>query len=121
LDISPDLPLIRIDFGLMQQALSNIIINAAIYTPPSTIIKIKALKIENNLVIEISDNGLGLENEHIDKIFDKFYRVPGTKTGGTGVGLSIVKGFIEAHGGQINVKKQENSGLEFIIKLTYLK
>ncbi len=119
LEIEEDLPLIKIDFGLMEQALSNIIINSAIYTPPGTVIEIKIFKKENELILEISDNGLGLSDEYIDKIFDKFYRVPGTKTRGTGVGLSIVKGFIEAHRGQITVKNQETGGLKFTIKLYY--
>lgn len=119
LEIEQDLPLIKIDFGLIEQALSNIIVNAAIYTQPGSTIKIKVEKKLNELIIEISDNGLGLSEEHINKIFDKFYRVPGTKTGGTGVGLSIVKGFIEAHKGLIKVESNKSGGLTFIIILFY--
>lgn len=118
-EIAQDLPLIKIDFGLMEQALGNIIINSAIYTPSGSVIEIRAYKEEDELIIQIFDNGPGLAKEHIDRIFDKFYRVPGTKTGGTGIGLSIVKGFIEAHGGKLTVNNIEGGGLKFDIKLSY--
>lgn len=119
LDIEEDLPLIKIDFGIMEQVLTNIIINSTIYTPSDSVIEIKIKKQENYLLIEISDNGQGLPEEYIEKIFDKFYRIPGTKTGGTGLGLSIVKGFVEAHNGIINVRNKKTGGAEFIIKLFY--
>jgi two-component system sensor histidine kinase KdpD len=118
--IIEDLPLIKIDFGLMEQALSNIIINSAIYTPPASVIEINVSNQENELIIEISDNGPGLAEDTIIKIFDKFYRAPGTRTGGTGIGLSIVKGFIEAHGGSISLENNITGGLKFIIRLYFL-
>jgi two-component system sensor histidine kinase KdpD len=118
-DPAEDLPLVKFDFGLMEQVLSNIIINSAIYTPPGSIIEIMVFKKENELIIEISDNGAGLDEDQTKKIFDKFYRVPGTKTGGTGVGLSIVKGFIEAHGGTIRVENRVTGGIKFIINLFF--
>lgn len=111
-----NLPLIKIDFGLIEQAIFNIIFNACIYTHKGSKIKIKAYKEDSYIVIRIEDNGNGIPEESLNKIFDKFYRVDNSKSGGTGIGLSIVKGFIEAHHGLISVENL-NNGLRFIIKL----
>lgn len=117
LEIDQDLPLVKIDFILMEQALLNIIINAINYTPVGSTITIKTFKEKNKVVIEIADNGSGLPTDTIDKVFDKFYRVPGVSTGGTGLGLSIVKGFVEAHKGTVEVNNIESGGLKFTIKI----
>lgn len=114
-----ELPLIKIDFGLIEQAITNIILNASIYTPINSTISIKAYIENDEVIINIEDNGNGLPEESINKIFDKFYRVEGSKTGGTGIGLSIVKGFVEAHKGTISVENL-NKGLRFTIRLKKL-
>lgn len=117
LGVQNDLPLLKIDFGLVEQAISNILLNAAAYTPAGSEIEIKTDLKNGMIIIEISDNGPGLPEEYIEKVFEKFYRVPGTQTGGTGLGLSIVKGFIEAHHGTIRLENRETGGLRFIISL----
>ena len=116
-EAAPDLPLIKLDFVLMSQALINIIQNSIVYTPDNSIIKIKLLQKGNNLIITIEDNGPGIPVNTLPHIFDKFYRVPGTKAGGTGLGLSISKGFIEAHGGKLNAENVKTGGARFNILL----
>ncbi|MBM6860275.1 sensor histidine kinase, partial [Clostridium saudiense] len=86
---------------------------------------INLLNDDKNLYISIKDNGIGIEPEHLKNIFKRFYRVDSSrarKTGGVGVGLTISKSIIEAHGGHINVKSKLNKGSEFIISLplTYI-
>lgn len=117
LELGDDLPLIKFDFVLLEQAIFNILINSLHYTSEGSIIKIKTYSSNKYLIIEILDNGSGLPNDLVDKIFEKFYRLPGTKTGGTGLGLSIAKGFVEAHKGIIKAENLENQGLKFMISL----
>jgi len=112
-----NLPLVKMDFVLMSHALSNIVQNAAIYNPPGTDIRISAEIIEDELLISVKDNGTGIPENFKPLIFDKFYRIPGTKKHGTGLGLSISKGFIEAHGGTITVENVTDGGSKFLISL----
>ena len=137
-EIDENLPLVKLDFGLMEQVLSNLIRNAANYTPNHTEILVKAYLLkehvgsivdENNandivqdadtyqLKIEVSDNGKGIPNDEIAAIFTKFYRINNTKTGGTGLGLFIAKGFVEAQGGTIRAINKPTDGAIFIIEL----
>lgn len=114
-DLNHNLPLIKIDFVLIAQAIKNILQNATIYTPVNSEINIKSDLKNNKIQLVISDNGPGIPSDSIPKIFDKFYRVPGSKAGGTGLGLSIVKGFIEAHNGVISVQNNPGGGAKFTI------
>lgn len=112
-----DIVLLRMDFRLMEHALSNIILNAAIYTPAGSEINITLKNIKSEFIVSIEDNGPGIPEESLPKIFDKFYRVPGSPTGGTGLGLSIVKSIIELHRGHIEVENIRPQGVCFKIGL----
>jgi two-component system sensor histidine kinase KdpD len=112
-----DMPLVRIDFGLMEQVLYNLLFNAVQYAPTSESIEINAYHDKNYLVIEVMDRGPGFSAKDLPHIFDKFYRVEGTKTGGTGLGLSIAKGFTEAHYGKIKAENRKDGGAKFIIRI----
>ncbi len=114
---SESLPLFKLDFGLMQQVLVNLITNAVQYTPSGTAIMIHAECVEEKLLLTVSDNGPGFPETEIQKVFDKFYRVQGSKAGGTGLGLSIARGFVEAHGGSISVHNMPLSGAAFTIEI----
>lgn len=116
-DVQENIPLFKFDFGLLEQALINVMHNSLIYTPEKSTIKISVKEEKNICIIEISDNGPGFAEETLGKLFEKFYRIPGTKTGGTGLGLSIAKGFIEAHSGSITAKNRKEGGAVFIIKI----
>ncbi|NTW34439.1 MAG: sensor histidine kinase, partial [Bacteroidetes bacterium] len=114
-EANENLPLFKLDSGLIKQVLHNIIYNAILYTPENSIIKINASYESENCVITIADNGYGFPENQIQFVFDKFYRLPHTKTGGTGLGLSIAKGFIETHKGKIILENIKTGGAKFTI------
>jgi two-component system sensor histidine kinase KdpD len=111
------LPLIRGDFTLLQQAVVNLLVNAATYTPNATQIQITAHRDGNQVVVQVADNGPGLPSDQIDRIFDWFHRAPGIKPTGTGLGLAIVKGFVEAQGGRVQAGNRPQGGATFSIQL----
>ncbi len=117
-------PICKLDIGILEQILINLIRNALFYTAENCTVTISMKLNENILIVTVKDNGLGISEKHIHQIFDKFYRVPQTITGGTGLGLSIVKGFVEAHNGTIEVKNNIPNGLKFDIfvpvEITYV-
>jgi len=114
-NIQKDLPVIRIDFGLIEQSLFNLLHNEAIYTQPDSTITIDANYDGANLLVTIADNGKGFSVEELQHLFTKFYRITVNKTGGTGLGLSIVKGFVEAHGGTVKVENNIPTGAKFTL------
>jgi two-component system, OmpR family, sensor histidine kinase KdpD len=115
--IPDDMPFVKIDFGLMEQVLYNLIHNATQYASTSTNLRVKAFYDNEMLTIQVMDRGPGFPANEISLIFNKFYRVEGSKAGGTGLGLSIAKGFIEAHKGTIVVENRQNGGAKFTIKI----
>jgi two-component system, OmpR family, sensor histidine kinase KdpD len=112
-------PFLKVDFDLFESALCNILINAAQYAPAQTLIEIGAVVAGKNLKITVVDHGPGIPEEHHSRIFNKFYRLPGSAPGGTGLGLAIAKSVVELHGGSIAVKNQAQGGLEVAITLPY--
>ena len=134
-EIEDNSPLVKLDFGLMEQVLNNVIGNAAHYTPPKTQISIQAFVAKSHegyvlededalhdtpkykLVIKIADNGKGISEAEIPFIFNKFYRLKKTQLSGTGLGLFIVKGFVEAQGGSIKAFNNVPNGALFIIEI----
>lgn len=111
------MPLVRIDFNLMEHALANLISNAIMYTPENTVIFIKVSTSGNYLEISVEDQGPGIPCTDKNKIFQKFYRIPGTPAGGIGLGLSIVKNIIELHDGFITVENLTPQGAKFSLFL----
>lgn len=116
-DADDNFPLLKLDAGLIEQIMYNIIQNAIQYTPANSIINISVLFQDNNCIISIADNGKGFPENEIQFAFDKFYRLPNTKTGGTGLGLSIAKGFAEAHSGKIELENIKTGGAKFTITI----
>jgi two-component system sensor histidine kinase KdpD len=115
--IPPDMPLVKIDFGLMEQVLYNLIYNATQYASTSVNLRVKAFYDNGIMTLQVMDRGPGFPRKEISLIFNKFYRVEGSKAGGTGLGLSIAKGFVEAHNGTIIVENRQNGGAKFTIKI----
>jgi two-component system sensor histidine kinase KdpD len=95
----------------------NLLLNAALHTPPGTQIRVNASATTNDLVLSVADNGPGISPEALPQLFGKFYRAPGAPAGGSGLGLSIVKGFVEAHGGRVAAGNRASGGGEFTIQL----
>lgn len=115
--LSQPLPLVKMDFVLMEQVLNNLLLNAAVYTPVGTTVEVSAVAASEELLLSVSDHGPGLPPDSLPHVFDKFYRAPGVPAGGTGLGLSIVKGFVEAHGGRVEVGNRPGGGAQFTIHL----
>ena len=86
----------------MQQVFTNLVSNSLKYAPANTIVKISARVDDELLLVQVSNQGPQVPSDHLERIFDKFYRVTAAdRVTGTGLGLSICKGIIEAHGGRI--------------------
>jgi two-component system sensor histidine kinase KdpD len=102
-EVEPDIPMLRLDFVLIEHVLVNLLENAAKYSPPQTTIRVRAWREGPSILVEVADEGIGIALGERERIFDKFYRVQrGDRQGpGTGLGLSICKGIVEAHGGHI--------------------
>ena len=125
ININPSIPLFKLDKGMLEQIIYNIINNAVLYTAADCKIDVMAVCHIDMLQIIIEDDGVGFPADEIKNVFDKFYRLKNTKTGGTGLGLSIVKGFVEAMNGTIDLENRPTGGARFTINIaaetSYLK
>jgi two-component system sensor histidine kinase KdpD len=115
--IDDDMPLVQLDFGLMEQVIYNLMVNATQHAPEGTNIRLKMFYDTGFLTIQVMDRGTGFPPEEIGFVFNKFYRCQGAKAGGTGLGLSIVKGFVEAHNGTVIAENRAHGGACFTIKI----
>ncbi|MBI1856529.1 MAG: two-component sensor histidine kinase, partial [Chloroflexi bacterium] len=102
-DVPDDLPLLPVDYVQMEQVFTNLISNSVKYAPLGSLIRISVrVRDEEAVLVKVSNQGPQVPPEHIERIFDKFYRVTAAdRVTGTGLGLSICKGIIQAHGGEI--------------------
>lgn len=110
----------KVDAGLLEQALINLIDNAVKYSPPSTLVSISARAEASSLVIEVRDQGIGISARDLPRVFERFYRVDKARSrelGGTGLGLAIVRHIAIAHGGSASVESWEGEGSTF--RLTF--
>ncbi|HEX2278620.1 MAG TPA: ATP-binding protein [Candidatus Tectomicrobia bacterium] len=117
-DVAPDLPMLWIDFVLVEHVLVNLLENAAKYSPPQTVIRVSARREQRSIVVGVEDEGIGVPAADLERIFDKFYRVQrGDRQGaGTGLGLSICRGIMEAHGGRIFARSPgHGKGTAFVL------
>jgi two-component system sensor histidine kinase KdpD len=120
-EIEPGLPLVRMDFVLMQQVLTNLLLNAVLHTKPGTSITLSVRTQNDGLAFTVADNGPGLPAETLPLLFEKFYRAPTAPAGGTGLGLAIVKGFVEAQGGNVKADNRPGGGALFTVRLPLAK
>jgi two-component system sensor histidine kinase KdpD len=119
-DVEPNLPMLWIDFVLIEHVLINLLENAAKYSPAQTTIRVSAQHEGHSIVVEVADEGMGVPPAERERIFDKFYRVQrGDRHGaGVGLGLSICRGIIDAHGGKISASSPpEGKGTVFSVIL----
>ena len=120
LEVADGLPLIQADRRSMEEVFGNLVSNAVNYSPDGGEVRIIAITRGDYLEVQVKDQGIGIEAEEIPKIFDKFYRVKNPKTRqviGTGLGLALVKGLIEAHRGSVDVESEVGTGTTFRVKL----
>lgn len=114
LKLADDLPLVPIDGLLLQQALFNLLDNAIRYSPPGSDLELSATKNNGNVLVEIADRGSGLSDDELDHVFDKFYRASSHRgKGGVGLGLTICRGIVQAHGGRIWAENRPGGGAIF--------
>ena len=112
--LPPDLPLVSVDAVLMEQVFVNLLENAVKYTPPGTPIEISAVATDGSIRVDVADRGPGLPPGEEARIFDKFYRAAGVGTqGGIGLGLTICRGIVTAHGGRIWAENRPGGGAVF--------
>ncbi len=120
-EIAPDLPTLSFDYVEIAQVLTNLIENAAKYSGPDTPITVAAERDGGFVRVRVVDRGMGIPAADVPHVFDTFYRVQrdgrARRIGGTGIGLSICKGFVEAHGGAISVTSAVGEGSTFTFTL----
>jgi two-component system sensor histidine kinase KdpD len=115
--VPPNLPPIFVDAGLIEQALCTLISNAAAYSPSGAPIEVSVAHEPPLLIIYVADHGPGLPPDGEQKVFEKFYRGPGAPAGGLGLGLSIARQLVEAHGGKLTARNREAGGARFAMRL----
>jgi two-component system sensor histidine kinase KdpD len=114
------LPLVQADPRRARQVLRNLVDNAVKYSPLGGPIRITARVFEDSLEVSVTDKGLGIDPDHLDHIFDRFYQVDSASTrevGGSGLGLSISRAIVETHGGRIWAESQPGLGSTFLFTL----
>jgi PAS domain S-box-containing protein len=120
----PDLPPLQADKVRIGQIITNLVENAAKFSPEGSLIEIEAKLNAGNVIISVQDHGIGMPPEVVAKLFDRFYQsyqVVEGKTHGTGLGLSICKGIVEAHGGKIWVESQPDRGSKFSFSIPVIE
>jgi two-component system sensor histidine kinase KdpD len=119
-DLAADLPMVPIDIAIFEQALFNLLDNAAKYAPRGSLVRIRGYETGRSVAIEVEDEGPGIPPEQLERIFDKFHRASegDARPAGTGLGLSICRGFVEGMGGRIvATNRSDRSGARFTITL----
>jgi two-component system sensor histidine kinase KdpD len=117
IDLPPNLPLVRMDQMLMERVLVNLLENAAKYTPEGTTIHIGGRAEGDLLKVEVADRGPGLPLGEEERVFEKFYQVARGRSRGAGLGLTICRSIVEAHGGQIWAANRPAGGAVFTFTL----
>lgn len=119
-ELEDDIPTIVADSDKVDQIFTNLVSNSIKYAPNGGMITISAKKSNGAIQMAVSDQGMGIPKEHLDKVFDRFHRIDNRdtrKVGGTGIGLYLVKALVEAHGGKIWVESEVGKGSSFIFEL----
>ncbi len=118
--VTADVPHVIADKSGIERVITNILTNAIKYTPENGEIKIYVGFVYNDAYIKVIDNGIGIPEEDLEKVFERFYRVDKARTremGGTGLGLSIAKEILEKNNSKINIKSQLGKGTEVVIRI----
>ena len=116
-EIGPGAERLVADPDRIDLALTNLLTNALRHGPQGRPVQLRAERIDGGVRLEVQDEGPGIAPEYQPRLFEKFYRVPGSAPGGAGLGLSIVRDVVEAHGGKVGVRSQPGEGSVFWIEL----
>ncbi len=117
LRVEAGLPLVAVDAGQIHHVFSNLISNAAKHSKPGTEIVIEAKRIGNRVRFAVIDQGPGIPLEYQPRVFERFFRIPGTEKTGAGLGLAIVREIVNSLGGEVGLKSQPGQGSEFYFDL----
>jgi len=127
IDIAPDAATIDADPAKMHDALRNLVENASHYGPPRSTIRLRAARVARQIVIEVEDEGPGIPEPDLARVFERFYRVDKARartpdtgvpdSGGTGLGLAIVKHLVTLHGGSLTARNAPRGGAVFTVAL----
>ena len=115
---------VKADRNRILEVLTNLIVNGIKYGKKEGLVQVSFYDLEDNIMVEVTDNGIGIEKKHLPRVFERFYRVDKSRSreqGGTGLGLSIVKHIIEAHNQSINVRSVVDQGTTFNFTLEKAK
>jgi two-component system, OmpR family, sensor histidine kinase KdpD len=112
-DIAPEIPLVKLDQALIEQALGNLLLNAGMHTPAGTEVTLRGHLNDRRLELSVLDRGPGLPGGALETLFTKFARGPSAPAGGSGLGLAIARGFARAHGGDATARQRDGGGAEF--------
>jgi len=113
-EVPADLPLVRVDATLIDQALSNLVENAARHTPAGTVIRVRAQHRDSELVVSVEDLGTGIDDRDVERVFTKFHHGTGTVPGGgVGLGLAICRAVVLLHQGKAWAEKLAGGGVAF--------
>jgi signal transduction histidine kinase len=116
-DLPVDLPEAAVDSDRISQVMSNLMGNAVKFTPKGGAIRVSARREGHELIVSVADTGPGIPADYLSKLFDWFWQAPESAHMGSGLGLSIAKGIVEAHGGRIWVESQIGKGSCFSFTL----
>jgi two-component system sensor histidine kinase KdpD len=118
LDVPSDLPAVEGDAALLTQALVNVLHNALKFSPGGSAVEVTARVAGNALRVEVRDHGAGIPEPDLERVFEKFYRArQGDAAGGSGLGLALSRGIVEAHGGQVWAARAEAGGTRLVLEL----
>jgi two-component system, NtrC family, sensor histidine kinase KinB len=117
MQVAPGAERLVADPDRIDLALTNLLTNALRHTPPGRPVGLRARRVDGGVRLEVEDHGPGIAPEYLPRLFEKFYRVPGSPPGGAGLGLSIVRDVVEAHGGKVGVRSKPGEGTVFWIDL----
>ncbi|MFY7730015.1 MAG: ATP-binding protein [Flavobacterium sp.] len=120
-NIPQELPLVTADKDKMVWVISNLISNAIRYSYENSSIKLDVSAANDKVILKVADSGVGIPENYLNRIFDRYFKVPGSIKGGTGLGLAISREFIQAMGGSITVQSKVGGGTVFSIALNTVK
>jgi signal transduction histidine kinase/DNA-binding NarL/FixJ family response regulator len=119
-EIAPHLPPVNGSYGYVRRVLDNLLDNAVKFTPAGGTITVRVRREGDQVVLEVSDTGVGIPSDQLDRIFERFYQVNGSiwrRYGGIGLGLALAKEIVETYGGRVTVESQVGEGSTFTVRL----
>jgi signal transduction histidine kinase len=111
---------VRGDPEAMRRVVDNLVVNAITYTPPGGTVRVRGAVERGHAVVTVADSGIGIAPEHLERVFERFYRIDKARSrakGGTGLGLAIVKHGVHLHGGSVDVTSRVGVGTTFTVRV----